>query len=114
MATTYRNDFRDHNGNVCGPPQFTTDAPAVPYRGFLLFERMKMSARTKYGEVDAVFDGTCLMITCTIEGARERIDDLLDASDTNEVRAVRRLKEMGYSIRNRTLTLSGRVKDLFD
>ena len=103
--TTYRNAF--HNSNPyksVGPEFFTTDATPIEYRGFLIYERIPTAGKFKYGEIDAVKNGMCVMISCTVIGAKTRIDNFLSGNGEDRARAF--LKMSGEQ-----LTIDGQVSD---
>ena len=87
--STYRNAF--HNaGNPyksTGPSHFTTDAKPIEYRGFLIYERIPTAGKFKYGEIDSVKNGMCVMISCTVQGAKTRIDNFLSGNGEDRARA---------------------------
>ena len=96
--TTYRNSFHLSNPHKSiGPEVFNTDATPEEYRGFLIYSRIPTtSGKIRYGEIDAVIGGACVMISCTVQGARYRIDKLL--SNDGEDRARRYMSLNGIAI----------------
>lgn len=96
MTTTYRSAFHDPEGRLSsGPATFTTDADPIEYRGFMLYERIPWSAKAKYGEIDAVIGGLVVMMTATVQGAKERINDLIAGG---EERARAKMVKAGIEI----------------
>ena len=73
MTTTYRNPWHEPRDSRYGPAFYETDARGVPYRGYLIYERID-------GRVwDVVKDGTCVTQRAGPRGAREAIDQRLGA-----------------------------------
>ena len=96
--TTYRNSFHnpDNLHKSLGPATYTTEAKAIPYRGFLIYERIPWNSKTHYGEIDTVINGLCLMNSCTVQGAKYRIDQLL--AGNGEDRSVAKMKREGIAM----------------
>ena len=95
--STYRNSFHSDNPyKSIGPEVFKTDATPEEYRGFRIYPRVPTSGRFNYGEIDAVIGGACVMISCTVQGAKNRIDKLL--ANDGEDRARRYMSLNGIAI----------------
>ena len=95
---TYINGFHnsDNPYKSVGPEHFTTDATPIEYRGFLIYERIPTAGKFKYGEIDAVIGGLCVMISCTVTGAKYRIDNLLKGD--GEDRALAKMARAGIGV----------------
>lgn len=95
--TTYRSGFYDAFNPLMssGPATYTTNATPIEYRGFTIYERIPWNSKTKYGEIDAVIGGMVVMMTCTVQGAKERINDLIAGG---EERAREKLVKAGIPI----------------
>lgn len=98
MKHTYRNGFHnsDNHHKSLGPEHYTTDADPHEYRGFLIYERIPTAGKFKYGEIDTVLGGLCVMTSCTVTGAKYRIDNLL--ASNGEERAVAKLARAGIAV----------------
>ena len=96
--TSYINAFhrKDNPYKSVGPEHFTTDATPVDYRGFKIYARVPTAGKFKYGEIDAVMGGVCVMISCTVDGAKTRIDNLY--ARNGEDRAIASLKRHGIEL----------------
>ena len=95
MRTTYLNGFHNsgnHHKSI-GPEFYITDAVPHEYRGFLIYERMPTAGKFKYGEIDTVIGGLAIMTSCTVQGAKYRIDQLL--ASNGEDRALAKMKTAG-------------------
>lgn len=79
--STYKNAFHDTDGQKYGPPEYTTDAKGVEYRGFTIYPRIKNNRHGYGGCADTVIGGWCIQQTVTVEGAKGRIDDLLEPKE---------------------------------
>ena len=84
--STYRNGFHSDipGAHSAGPREYSTNALPIAHRGFMIYPRVPYCSRTKYGENDAVIGGAVIMMTCTVEGAKQRIDDLLDNPEAED------------------------------
>ena len=98
MKHTYRNGFHnsDNLHKSLGPEFFTTNAEPHEYRGFLIYERIPTAGKFKYGEIDAVIGGLCIMTSCTVTGAKYRIDNLL--ASNGEDRALANMSKHGILV----------------
>lgn len=98
MKHTYRNSFynSDNLHKSLGPEFYTTDSEPHEYRGFLIYERSPTAGKFKYGEIDTVMGGLCVMISCTVQGAKYRIDQLLCGN--GEDRAIAKLSRAGIAL----------------
>jgi hypothetical protein len=94
----YRNSFFSTANTLgsAGPEHYTTKADPIEYRGFAIYERMPFSSKTKYGEIDTVIGGLCIMISVTVPGAKYRIDQLL--AENGEDRARAKMKAEGIAM----------------
>lgn len=97
MKAKYRNGFYNAGNpyKSVGPEHYTTDAEPHEYRGFLIYERMPTAGKFKYGEIDTVIGGLCIMTSCTVTGAKYRIDQLL--AENGEDRARAKMQREGIS-----------------
>lgn len=104
MKHTYRNGFynSDNLHKSLGPEYYSTDAEPHEYRGFLVYERIPTAGKFKYGEIDTVIGGLCIMTSCTVTGAKYRIDQLL--AENGEDRALAKMQQEGISLPGKQMT----------
>ena len=70
MATTYSNPWHRSGKPEYGPQFFETDSRPTPYRGYLIFHRLRDCW-------DIVKDGECVSQCAGPNGARARIDQII-------------------------------------
>lgn len=75
--TTYKNAFHDPVGKKYGPPVYETNAPAVEYLGFAIYQRITNDRGGYGGVADVVIGGVCIMQSVTVENAKHRVDNLI-------------------------------------
>jgi hypothetical protein len=73
MTTTYKNPWHKPGKPEYGPAEFRTDARPVAYRGYLIYERIIDHCW------DQVLNGVCRGQNAGPRGARQHIDEMLDA-----------------------------------
>lgn len=97
--TTYRNAFHRDGliGETYGPEVYSTDVKPVEHRGFLIYQRISDRRGGFGGVADTVIDGLCIMNSVTVEGAKGRINRMLDG-DEYEQRAVALMALNGIAI----------------
>jgi hypothetical protein len=69
--TSYINPWYKPGQDMYGPKEFTTDVKPTEYKGYLIYERIQ-------GQVwDVVKDGRCVSQRAGINGAKQKIDEIL-------------------------------------
>ncbi len=87
----YKNPWHRRFDNWSGPEVFQTNSEPVEYKGYLIFEKNSV-------QWDVVKDGVCISQLAGPNGARQKIDQIIDmALYTKRVNAI--IKKHGLSLK---------------